>query len=100
MNGPSITIGPLHAVFQLHRLLAILALAFALVAIPAFSPGEASAHRFSAGQVVRMCSGAGGTIHYEFFYQESGYLDYIMECTLPSGNSFDCWVVGGSLDCY
>jgi hypothetical protein len=93
MYVPGSTIGSASAVFQLRRLLAILALTFALVAIPAFTPQDVDARRMSERTVSRLCGNAGGSVHYDF---ESGnFSEYSMTCTLPSGNQFTCSTTGG-----
>ena len=93
MYAPSTTIGTLTAVFHLRRLLAVLALALALLAIPAFAPDDVDARRMSERTVSRLCGNAGGSIHYDF---ESGdFSEYSMTCTLPSGNQFTCSTTGG-----
>ena len=99
MSAISTTIRTLSTALDIPRLLAILALALTLVAIPAFSPDEASAYPRSEGQVYRLCNAAGGELHYEFYYTGSGLIDYYMTCTLPSGNTFVCLAWGASFDC-
>jgi hypothetical protein len=87
------TIRPLTTALHLRRLLTVLALALALLAIPVFAPEEADARRMSERTVSRLCGNAGGSIHYDF---ESGdFSDYSMTCTLPSGNQFTCSTTGG-----
>ena len=56
----------LSASLSLPRLLAVLALAAALVAIPAISPDAASARRTSEKAAQRACSFLGGDVSYEF----------------------------------
>jgi len=73
------------------RLLAVLALAIALVAIPAFSPDDASAKRMSERSAGRACSNAGGSMYYDF----DGPRSDTMSCSLPSGASFSCDMVVG-----
>jgi hypothetical protein len=93
MDIPSITIGAITETLNLRRLLAVLALTIALLAIPAFTPADVDARRMSERTVSRLCGNAGGSIHYDF---ESGdFSDYSMTCTLPSGNSFTCTTTGG-----
>ncbi|HYI24284.1 MAG TPA: hypothetical protein VD767_02650 [Thermomicrobiales bacterium] len=93
MNGISTTFRTLSAALDIPRLLAILALALALVAIPAFSPDGVDARRMSERSVSRACAGAGGSVHYDF--HTGDFSDFSMTCTLPSGNSFTCGSTGG-----
>ena len=81
---------------RVRRVLAVLSLAAALVAIPAISPDDASARRRSEATVNRMCSAAGGTMHYEF--ESSDFDDYSMHCSLSSGPGFSCFLIGGPFD--
>ena len=74
----------------------MLSLAATLVAIPAISPDEASARRRSEATVNRMCSAAGGKVHYNF--EGSDFDDYSMHCTLSSGAGFSCFLIGGPFD--
>ena len=81
---------------RVRRILAVLSLAATLVAIPAISPDEASARRRSEASVNRMCSAAGGKVHYNF--ESSDFDDYSMHCTLSSGAGFSCFLIGGPFD--
>jgi hypothetical protein len=78
---------------HLRRLLTILALTIALVAIPAFMPGDVDARRMSERTVSRLCGNAGGSVHYDF--ASGDFSDFSMTCTLPSGNQFTCGSTGG-----
>jgi hypothetical protein len=68
------------------RLLAALALAAALVAIPATRPEDAAAMRVSERQVVHACIGLGGSIDYDFWSDDL----FEVSCTLEDGYSFSC----------
>lgn len=90
------------AALSFSRLLIVLSLAAALVAIPAATPEEASARRMSERSVNRMCAAAGGTIEYDFY--DSNFESYGMTCTLQSGAQFTCYSddvtpFGGILTC-
>lgn len=93
MNTPNTTVRTIPAAFQIRKFLTILALALALVAIPAFMPGDADARRMSERTVGRLCASAGGSIHYDF--ASGNFSDFSMTCTLPSGNQFTCGSTGG-----
>jgi hypothetical protein len=75
------------------RLLAALALAAALVAIPAVRPGDAGAMRMSERRASWICYANGGSIHYESYSTDSSVWD--MTCEFPSGISWTC--SGGGL---
>lgn len=81
------------------RLLAALAFAAALVAIPVASPQDAGAQPMSEQKVSRYCSNGGGSIHYEFYGQD--FTVWEMTCTYPSGHSWTCGgeVLGSMVDC-
>src|SRR5215207_5499615 len=85
------TVRTLTAALSLPRLMIALALAVALVAIPAFRPDDASAMRMSERTASRLCANAGGSMYYDF---ADGTV-YMMTCTLPSGNQFNCAGSGG-----
>jgi hypothetical protein len=96
------TVSTLTAALSLPRLLVVLSLALALLAIPAVSPDDASARRMSERSVSRACANAGGTIYYDFY--DSNFESYGMTCTLASGASFTCYSddvtpFGGILTC-
>lgn len=85
---------------RLLRLLAVLSLALALIAIPTVMPEAASARRMSEGNALRICAVAGGSGHWEFY--EDGEASF--SCDLPSGNQFFCSPGGGAsasiVDCF
>lgn len=71
-----------------RTVMAGLALAGALVVVPAMHPQDASAMRMSEGSARHACFQGGGHITYDF---ESGsFDDFSMYCDLPSGSSFTC----------
>jgi hypothetical protein len=85
------------------RLLAALALAAALVAIPAARPEDADAMRISERKVVHNCIRMGGEIHYDFWGDEEGGVEvFDVTCTLDGGQSFFCWGFAGetAVECY
>ncbi len=88
MNTVSTTIRTRTAAFRIPRLVAVLALAIALVAIPTFVPADASAQRMSETGASRACRQAGGEMTYIFL--DMGLRSYNMLCEFPSGNSFVC----------
>jgi hypothetical protein len=74
------------------RLLAALALAAALVAIPAARPEDADAMWISEYKLARGCYGGGGTIYYEFYSEDV----FEVTCVLGWGQSFSCsGTIGG-----
>jgi hypothetical protein len=81
------------------RLLAALALAAALVAIPTVRPQDASALRMSERAVNRICFAAGGSINYSIVDPDFG--EFWMTCTFPEGNAISCSnsSVGGYVEC-
>lgn len=93
MNAISTAIHTLSTALAIPRLLAILTLAIALLAIPAFSPDEAGAYRMSERTALRLCANAGGSIYYGF--PDEGFDVFYLNCTLPSGASFTCFDSGG-----
>src|SRR6185436_16213897 len=84
MNHASTTIRTLRAALNLPRLLAVLTLAIALIAIPAVSPDDAGAMRMSERTLSRLCSNAGGSLYYDFMDDQLSFV-YNVTCTLPSG---------------
>jgi hypothetical protein len=80
------------AAHRVPRFLAVLALAAALVAIPAARPQDAGALRMSEGTARWLCSHAGGSI---WTYGEYGN-NVFVTCMLPSGQTyFDCGYLYG-----
>ena len=87
---------------NIPRLLAVLTVALALVAIHSVRPDDASAMRMSERTANRRCASAGGSMYYDFLTMDFSVFD--MTCTLPSGASFTCIVGTGEfanmVDCY
>lgn len=105
MNTIGTTLRTRTAALRMPRLLTVLALAIALVAIPAFNPIDADARYRWEGQARAACQQAGGHVKYQFV--GSGYDNYWMECLLPAGAdagfSFCSSVYGGGghiVDCF
>lgn len=79
-----------------RTVLAGLALAGALVAVPATHPQDASAMRRMSERTARhACFQAGGHILYNF--GTGGFDNFQMSCDLPSGESFECFSVPSSI---
>lgn len=98
MNTVRTTTRTRTAAFRIRRLLAVLSLAIALVAIPTFNPADASALRMSEWRAAAACGRAGGTLAYSFY--DPQLRSYDMFCTLPSGAGFMCAGYGRFVDCY
>ena len=103
MNTVRTTTRTRTAAFRIRRLLAVLSLAIALVAIPTFRPTDASARYMWEGQALSACGRAGGSIEYGFV-DPSNFNDYSIGCKLPSGGSFTCFSLsftgGNIVDCF
>jgi hypothetical protein len=106
MHTARTTTHTLTAALGAPRLLAALALAAALVAIPVARPEDADARYMSERQASRLCAGVGGTLEYDFTWDpDFGFWE--MTCTVPSspgGSSFTCWGgdslgIGSYMDC-
>lgn len=82
------------------RLLAVLAIALTLIAIPASMPDVAAAKRTSEHVAMRQCLAAGGKISWDFY--TDGTADMI--CTLPSRMKIYCVPIpgpfSGIVDCF
>jgi hypothetical protein len=92
MDTARTTLRTLTAARRAPRLLAVLALAAALVAIPAARPEDAGAMWISERQLARDCYGGGGTIYYEFWSEDA----FEVTCILGWGQSFSCHgTIGG-----
>jgi hypothetical protein len=91
MTTANMIVRTLTSALNVPRLLVVLALAIALLALPAFSPDDASALRTSEQKVRRACYNAGGSIHYEF--EGSSFSTYSMTCSLPSGTEIECYSI-------
>ncbi len=90
MNTVNTTLRTRAAALQMPRFLIVLALALALVAIPAFNPADASAYPMSERQSLRACGSLGGRAHYDFI--DSDTMEYNMTCRSQSGTPlFFCW---------
>jgi hypothetical protein len=76
------------------RLLAVLALAIALVAIPTFRPDGASAQRRSEQSVKRTCAQLGGTLEKEVMDPQAPSI-YNLTCTQLFWDLFSCYSAGG-----
>ncbi len=105
MNTISTTLRTRPAALRIPRFLIVLALAIALVAIPAFSPTDADARYRTEGQARGACNQAGGHVKYTFV--DSTYDNYWMDCLLPAGAdagfSFcysTSWGGGWIVDCF
>lgn len=84
---------------KIQRLVAVLSLAIALVAIPAFNPADAGAYPMSERQALRLCGQAGGRAHYSFTDEEM--VDYTMTCTGSSGRTILwCWGYDVFVNCW
>ena len=99
MNIDGTTVHTPTTAATVRRLLAVLAIAFAMVAISAFSPPGAGAMPMSERSASRLCRNAGGHVHYEFGSGGSAN-DVEMSCTLPSGASFHCLSYGSVWECF
>jgi hypothetical protein len=83
MTTPPTAVRPQLPAAKLRRLLAVLSLAVALVALPAFRPHDASAMPTSERGALRACGTLGGRIQYNFF--DGGFENYDMTCTTRYG---------------
>lgn len=98
MNTASTTLRIRSAAFRIPRILIVLALAVALVAIPAFSPTDAGAYPMSERSALRACGTLGGRAHYDFLTPEMDV--YHMTCSTQSGRTlFSCNGLDGSVWC-
>ncbi len=86
------------AALLLPRFLHVLALALALVAIPALMPADAGAYPMSERSALRACGTLGGRAHYDFLTPEMDV--YVMSCETITGRIlFSCNGLEGSVWC-
>jgi hypothetical protein len=78
----------LRLMVSVPRLLAAIALAAALVAIPALRPEDAGALYISERLASRLCYHLGGSVDYYFWTPD--FSAFNMTCSLPGGDSFTC----------
>ena len=90
MHTASTTIRTLTSALNVPRLLAALALAVALVAIPAVRPDDVGAMRMRELSARSSCLRAGGSVEYNVMDPAVPSV-YDMTCTLPTGTSFTCY---------
>ena len=102
MDTARTTLRTLTAARRAPRLLAALALAAALVALPAVRPENAGAQYDFEKAVSEICYRSGGSMEYDFW--DPNYLVWTMQCTVPGGTSFTCMsdahIAVGIVDCY
>ncbi len=96
MNSDSTTVRTSTATTIIRRLLAVLSIAIAMVAITGLSPSDAGAMPMSEQQASRLCRNAGGRVHFEL---EGDSDEFSMTCTLPSGAEFMCLSYGPVVRC-
>ena len=99
MNTLGTVLSPRATAHRIPRFLAVLSLALALLAIPAFSPSDAGAYPMSEGNARGQCRYYGGRISYHF--HDSDFANYTMTCSTASGlpimscygwyDSLSCW---------
>ncbi len=85
---------------KIRRMLAVLAIAFSLVAISAFGPEDAGAKRMTEHGASQLCTNNGGIVDYEFY--DSTLTTYDMRCHLPKGRIMVCFsspVWHNTVDC-